>query len=167
MRIAVTAENPNLDSAVDPRFGRCPYFVIVNSDDMSFDALANPHRDRQGGAGIQAAKLMAEQGVQAVLTGSCGPNAVEALNAAQIRFVNGTTGTVRQAVEAFLQGQGAGAGNPAPGTGSAESLPMASAGPARSGRGWGRGQQGGGGGMGRRGGCGMANRHRHGWRQGA
>lgn len=158
MRIAVTAENPNLDSAVDPRLGRCPYFVILNSDDMSFDALANPHRDRQGGAGIQVAKLMAERGVQAVLTGSCGPNAVDALNAAQIRFVNGTTGTVRQAVEALLQGQGAGAGNPPPSTISTAPSPETSRGPARSGHGWGRGQRGGGGGgmgrgMGRRGGC--------------
>ncbi len=101
MKIAVTAEGTNLEASVDPRFGRCPFFLIVEPADMSFEAVPNPHADRQGGAGIQAAKLMAERGVGVVCTGHLGPNAVEALNAANIRTFTGCSGTVRQVIEQF------------------------------------------------------------------
>ncbi len=72
MKIAVTAAGPALDSPGDPRFGRCDYFVIVETADMSAVAVANPNVDRGGGAGIQSAQLMASRGVKAVLTGNCG-----------------------------------------------------------------------------------------------
>lgn len=101
MKIAVTAEGPTLESQVDERFGRCPYFLIVDPADMSFEPIANPFIERQGGAGIQAGKLMAERGVQAVLTGHCGVNATDTLGAAGIRIVPDCAGTVRQAIERF------------------------------------------------------------------
>ncbi len=101
MKIAVTAEGPSLEASVDPRFGRCPYFVIVDPADMTFEAVANPFVDRQGGAGIQSAKMMADRGVEVVCTGNLGPNAVEALGAAGIRTVTGCSGQVRQVLDQF------------------------------------------------------------------
>jgi len=163
----VTAEGPTLEAAVDARFGRCPYFVIVNLPDLAFEAIANPFQDRQGGAGIQAGKLMAERGVQAVLTGRCGPNAVEALGAASIRIVPDCTGTVRQAAEAFIQRGGLSAAEQPQSTAAPSPLtatPVVTAQPGRGG-GQGRGGRGKGRGMGRGSGCGMGNRHRHGRRQ--
>lgn len=120
MKIAVTAEGADLDAPMDSRFGRCPFYVIVNTDDMSVEAIPNPHRDRQGGAGIQAGKLMAEHGVQVVLTGQCGPNAVETLEAAGIRMAIGYSGTVREAAERYKRA----GGDPTPAT----AAPSASAG---------------------------------------
>ena len=58
MKIAVTATEPSLDGAVDPRFGRCPYFVIVETDDLVFEAVDNPNVTLGGGAGIQSAQFM-------------------------------------------------------------------------------------------------------------
>lgn len=104
VKIAVTATFGELDAQLDPRFGRAPYFVIVESDDMSFEAVENPNIALGGGAGIQSAQLMASKDVKAVLTGNCGPNAYQTLAAAGIEIVVGVTGTVREAVEGYKAG---------------------------------------------------------------
>jgi predicted Fe-Mo cluster-binding NifX family protein len=104
MKIAVTATGPSLDAEVDPRFGRCPYFLIVETKDLSFEAVANANVSLGGGAGIQSAQLMADKAVQYVLTGNCGPNAYRTLEAAGIQVVTGCSGTIRQAVEVFQSG---------------------------------------------------------------
>jgi predicted Fe-Mo cluster-binding NifX family protein len=94
-----------LESAVDPRFGRCSCFVLVETDDMSFETVENASSSLGGGAGIQSAQLMAQRGVKAVLTGNCGPNAHETLSAAGIDVVVGCSGTVSEVVERFKSGQ--------------------------------------------------------------
>ena len=43
MKIAISASGPDLSSAVDPRFGRCPYFLFVDPDSMDFEAIENPN----------------------------------------------------------------------------------------------------------------------------
>jgi predicted Fe-Mo cluster-binding NifX family protein len=104
MKVAVSSNGENLDAQVDPRFGRCQFFVVVNPDDMSFDVLNNESAAQGGGAGIQTAQFLASQGVAAVITGNCGPNAVQTLSAAGIELFGGQAGTVREAVERFKTG---------------------------------------------------------------
>lgn len=104
MRIAITTVEPQLDAAVDPRFGRCPFFLIVETDDMSFEAVDNINQAMGQGAGIQAAKLVAEKGVKFVLTGNCGPNAHQTLSAAGIGVILGCAGVARAVVEQFVAG---------------------------------------------------------------
>jgi predicted Fe-Mo cluster-binding NifX family protein len=105
MKVAASATGASLDAAVDPRFGRCSFFVLVDTDDMTFEAIENGSRSLGGGAGIQSARLMAQKGVAAVLTGNCGPNAHEALTAAGIDVIVGCSGSVLQAVERFKSGR--------------------------------------------------------------
>ena len=105
MKIAVTATGRSLDDAVEPRFGRCPYFLIIDPDSLSFESVENPNAALGGGAGIQSAQLIAEKGAEVVLTGNCGPNAYQTLSAAGIGVVIGCSGTVRQVVEQFKAGQ--------------------------------------------------------------
>ena len=105
MRIAVTTNESSMDGEVDPRFGRCPYFLIMETDDLTFEALENPNVSFGEGAGIQCAQLMAEKGVQVVLTGNCGPNGHQVLSAAGVEVVVGCSGGVRQVVEQFNEGQ--------------------------------------------------------------
>jgi predicted Fe-Mo cluster-binding NifX family protein len=165
VKIAVTATYGELDAHMDPRFGRAPYFVIVETDDMSYEAMENPNIALGGGAGIQSAQLVAGKGVQAVLTGNCGPNAYQTLSAAGIEVVVGVAGTVREAVLSYKAGAFAAA--PAPnveshfgtGTGAAQTAPQPQAAQALQqgiGTGFGQGPGGGmGGGMGRGMGGGM------------
>lgn len=104
MKIAVTARGKTLDDQVDTRFGRCPYFLIVDMDTMNIEAIENSNASQGGGAGIQSGQLMAEHDVKFVLTGNCGPNAFQTLGAADIEVIIGVSGIVRQAVEQFKLG---------------------------------------------------------------
>jgi predicted Fe-Mo cluster-binding NifX family protein len=104
MRIAVSSSGPGLDAEVDPRFGRCKYFVLVDAETMESETIENPNVMASGGAGIQAAQLAAEKGVQVVLTGHCGPNAFKTLKTAGIPICLGAAGTVCEAVELYKNG---------------------------------------------------------------
>ena len=105
MKIAISASSADLSSPVDPRFGRCPYFLLVDSESMDFEAVRNPHVASASGAGIQAAQMVANKGVKAVLTGSCGPNAFQTLQAAGVEVFVGVSGTVEGAVQEYKSGK--------------------------------------------------------------
>ena len=105
MKIAVSSSGNDLDSQVDPRFGRCAYFVIVETDDMGFEAFENGSIAMGGGAGIQAAQFVASKGAKAVITGNVGPNAVQTLSAAGVETFVGQSGTVREAIERYTKGK--------------------------------------------------------------
>lgn len=112
MKIAVTATEASLDAEIAPRFGRCPYFLIVYTNAMSFEAIKNANTSVGAGAGIQSAQLMVEKGVTFVLTGNCGPNAYRALHAGGIAVITGCAGNVKDSVEQFKAGQLPAAGEP-------------------------------------------------------
>jgi predicted Fe-Mo cluster-binding NifX family protein len=104
MKIVVSSNGADLDGPSSQRFGRCSMFVFVESDTMEIEAVANPGADASGGAGIEAARFVADAGVQCVLTGRVGPNALEVLEAAQIPIYLFGGGSVREAVEGFKAG---------------------------------------------------------------
>jgi len=104
MKIAVTSKGNDLSAEVDPRFGRCDTFVVVDPDSMAFEAVANSNTNAAGGAGIQSAQLMAEHDAKVVLTGNCGPNAFRTLEAAGITVITGVSGTVGEAILSYQNG---------------------------------------------------------------
>jgi len=104
MKIAVSSSGKDLDAQIDPRFGRCGYFLIIDLEDMSYEAFGNENTALSGGAGIQSAQFVASKGAGALITGNCGPNAVQALAAAGIKFYVRLTATVREAVESYKNG---------------------------------------------------------------
>jgi predicted Fe-Mo cluster-binding NifX family protein len=105
MKIAVTAKSNDLKSEVDPRFGRCSYFIIIDTDTMNFEYLSNESAMSSGGAGIQAAQTVANTGVKIVITGNMGPNAFQTLTAAGILVFTGADGTVEEAVKKYKNGE--------------------------------------------------------------
>jgi predicted Fe-Mo cluster-binding NifX family protein len=105
MKIAISATEPSLEVEVDLRFGRCPYFIIVDPDTMQFEALENSSAMYSGGAGISSGQMIASKGVQVVLTGNCGPNAYQVLSAAGIQVITGVSGKIRDAIQAYKSGQ--------------------------------------------------------------
>jgi len=105
LRICITASGNNLDAQLDPRFGRCAYLVIVDSETLQFEAVPNLASGATGGAGIQAAQTIANKGVKVLVTGNVGPNAFQALSAAGIDIITGASGTVKEAVEKFRKGE--------------------------------------------------------------
>jgi len=105
MNICVTAEGKNLDSKVDPRFGRCQHFIIVDPDTLEFEAIENPNIESMGGAGIQSAQLVASKQVKAVVTGNVGPNAFQTLQAAGVEIFTNASGIVKEAIEKYKKGE--------------------------------------------------------------
>lgn len=128
-----------MDALIDPRFGRCRYFILVNPESGEFDVVDNDAASQAHGAGIRAAQTVASAGAEVVITGSVGPNAYPALHNAGIRILTATSGTVRNVVELYRKGSLGEVTSPGPGH-------------VGMGRGMGRGRGRGGGWGGRRGG---------------
>lgn len=106
MKIAVTSKGTLLDSEVDPRFGRAPYILIVDTDTLAFEVVDNSdNANAFKGAGIQAATMVSDKGATVLMTGYCGPKAFATLEAAGVKVVNDITGQVREAVKHFKEGQ--------------------------------------------------------------
>ena len=105
MKVAVSSTGQDLNALVDARFGRCQYFVIVDSETMEFEAVANPSLAAMHGAGIQTAQMVASKGATVVLTGNCGPNAFQTLSAAGVQVIVGVSETVKDAIEKYKRGE--------------------------------------------------------------
>jgi len=105
MRVCITSTGPSLDSEMDPRFGRCQYFLFVDPQSLEMEALENPNIGASGGAGIQSAQFVANKGVEAIITGQVGPNAFTTLQAAGMKILVGASGKVREVLEKYKKGQ--------------------------------------------------------------
>ena len=104
MKIAVSATATNLSAQVDPRFGRCQYFVIADLETNEVEGMVNTSAAAAGGAGISAAQMIVIKGVEAVLTGNCGPNAHQVLSSAGIKMVTGVSGKIGDVIEEYKLG---------------------------------------------------------------
>jgi len=105
MKIGISSTGEDLNADVDPRFGRCKYFLFVDIDTMDFEAVSNESAMASGGAGIQAAQTIAKAGVKIMVTGNMGPNAFQTLSAAGIKIFTGATGTINEAVNKYKKGE--------------------------------------------------------------
>jgi predicted Fe-Mo cluster-binding NifX family protein len=102
MKVVVTAFSPELESNIDPRFGRAAYFLSVDLRTMEWEAVPNQAESASGGAGIQAAQFIAEQKASAVISGAFGPNAFRALKAAQVEmYLAGSARTAQEAIDKY------------------------------------------------------------------
>jgi len=106
MKLAITSEGESLQSAVDPRFGRAKYFIVVDTDTQAVRAVPNTQNlNAAQGAGIQAGKMIVELGVTSLITGHVGPKAFSALQAGNVEIYTGAAGTVGDALDQFRAGK--------------------------------------------------------------
>lgn len=112
MKVAISASRGDINAPVDPRFGRCPYYVFINTETNAAEIVQNQAAIAGGGAGIQAAQSVVEQGAATVITGNMGPNAFQVFDAAGVAVYTTNNMTVSQAVEALKTGTLAQIGSP-------------------------------------------------------
>jgi len=108
MKIAVSATGSSLDANVDPRFGRCSYFIIVETEGNEIkghEVVSNEAVQAMRGAGIQAAQTVANKGAEVLITGNIGPNAFNVLSQTGIKVVTGVSGKVSEVVKKYLKGE--------------------------------------------------------------
>ncbi|GAQ94263.1 predicted Fe-Mo cluster-binding protein, NifX family [Thermodesulfovibrio aggregans] len=103
MKICVTSQDKDLNSEIDPRFGRCKYFIFLDTDTMQYEAVENPWRDAQQGAGTQAGQFVASKGVKALITGKIGPGAERIIKAAGIKVFE-AHGKIKDTVNKLQEG---------------------------------------------------------------
>ena len=100
MKIAVSSQGQDLESSVDPRFGRARYFIIYDTETDKFEAVDNNQNVMAAqGAGVQAAQNVASYDVDMVISGNFGPKAFQVLNSAGIKASFCEGGTVSEALE--------------------------------------------------------------------
>ncbi len=105
MKIAFTTTGDSLESPLDGRFGRAPKFLIYDSEEKTFETIDNKQNlNAPQGAGIQSATTIANAGVQALVTGHCGPKAFQVLRAAGIKTYNTDASTVAEALKLYKDG---------------------------------------------------------------
>ncbi len=106
MKLAVTTSSSKqgLDAKIDTRFGRAPYFTIVDLENMETRVIENSASNAASGAGINAAQIVADQGVKGVISGNFGPKGFASLKAAELQLYSLPDGTVKKAVEEFKKG---------------------------------------------------------------
>jgi predicted Fe-Mo cluster-binding NifX family protein len=106
MRIAISSQDKDLNANLDPRFGRAAYFIIVDPETMAFEVVENSQNlNLSQGAGIQAGKTIADNKVDVLITGHCGPKAFKVLQGAGVKIVTGAGGTVADAIAQFNSGE--------------------------------------------------------------
>ncbi len=108
MRIAVSTTEGGLDDKVSEVFGRAVSFTIVDVEDgdiKSVEVVRNDFAVRGGGAGVAVSQFLADKGVEVVLTGNVGPNALSVLNSAGIKVYRAGGMKVREAIEKFMKGE--------------------------------------------------------------
>jgi predicted Fe-Mo cluster-binding NifX family protein len=100
---AITATAPWLEAEVDPRFACCPYFLLVNTVDMTFESVRNPNCMPCDGENTRPAEWMMARGAECILTGRCSPEACRVLAEAGVKVITGCKGSVRAAVESWAK----------------------------------------------------------------
>ncbi len=105
MKLAISSLGENLDSQVDPRFGRCQFLIFFDTETEKFSAEKNANIMAQGGAGIQTSQFVADKNTEVVITGQLGPNAIKTLHAAGIKTFGNASGTVKQAIADYKSGK--------------------------------------------------------------
>lgn len=104
MKLAISSKGKTLESEVDPRFGRCKYFILCDEDLDQYEVLNNGGQSAVGGAGVQAAESVVNSGAKTVLTGNVGPKAFQVMSSSGILVVTDVCGTVKEVIEQYLAG---------------------------------------------------------------
>jgi len=104
MIIAISSPDGKFNAEFSPRFGRCDFFIIIDTDTREWESKPNPAANARGGAGPQAVQFLSGAGVKAAVTGRYGPNAFTTLKAAGIRAYISDAGTPEELLDRFIAG---------------------------------------------------------------
>ncbi|MFO7877327.1 MAG: NifB/NifX family molybdenum-iron cluster-binding protein [Desulfovermiculus sp.] len=148
MKIAVSSKGQTLQDPLDPSFGRCPGFVVYDSDNQTSTYLDNSqNQNLPQGAGIQTAQLITGAGADVIISGQIGPKALDALSHAQVQLFATSAQTVQEAIQAWERNElqpitSSGGGQPGAGQGMGRGGGGRGRGPDQGGRGMGGGARG-------------------------
>jgi predicted Fe-Mo cluster-binding NifX family protein len=105
MKIAISSNDGRLNSQISARFGRCKYFIFIDTETKDWEAKLNPAESTHGGAGAQVVQFLSDNNVEATITGRYGPTAFSALKAAGIQAFQAPKGTPEELMGKLTAGE--------------------------------------------------------------
>jgi predicted Fe-Mo cluster-binding NifX family protein len=87
MKIAITSTGNTLESTIDPRFGRCAYFVVFDTESKSTEFIPNPNKEAEEGAGPAAVELVASRNAGKIVSGEFGMKIKSLLDSLKIQMI--------------------------------------------------------------------------------
>ncbi|NMB34057.1 MAG: dinitrogenase iron-molybdenum cofactor biosynthesis protein [Clostridium sp.] len=104
MKLCISSKGDSMDSKMDPRFGRAEYFAIADTETMEYEIVKNSAATSGGGAGITSGQFITDKGVEVLITGNVGPNAMDVLKAAKIEIYKGEDISLKENIEKLKGG---------------------------------------------------------------
>ncbi|MEW5820750.1 MAG: NifB/NifX family molybdenum-iron cluster-binding protein [Cyanobacteriota bacterium] len=101
MLIVLSSQGDNLDAELDPRFGRCKYFIFYDTESLSFEYKQNPYINASGGAGVQASQYVISKNPHAIITGSLGPKALALIESSGIKYITNVSGSINHLIKEY------------------------------------------------------------------
>ena len=105
MKIAISSSGANLDEHVDPGFGCCRCFIVIDPATEVFDVLENKPPVSRSDAGKHAAQMVVAAGVDGIITGKLKPSVTNTLEAAGLNVYLGAAGTIRDVLKQYQDGR--------------------------------------------------------------
>lgn len=87
MKVAIASTGNTLESNIDSSFGRCAWFIIVDTEDGGMEFIPNTNRDMEEHAGKAAVELVATRNVSMIVSGEFGAKIKPLLDSMHIQMV--------------------------------------------------------------------------------
>ena len=104
MKIALPIEDKDKNALISKSLGRAKYFLIYDTKSNEYLYIDNDALSSQGGAGIKAAQILADNGASHLIALQCGENAATALEAAGIMIYQGQEGSAKENIDKLEAG---------------------------------------------------------------
>lgn len=101
MKILISTNNNSDTAVLDSRFGRCPYFYIIDTLTNEKSFVKNQGSLASGGAGIKAAEQVINEKIDILITGSLGPNAFKLIKKASIIAFKSNEDSIQTVINNF------------------------------------------------------------------
>lgn len=105
MKIAIPVNEENLETDVSLSFGRATYYLIYDLDTKKANFIENSAASSKGGAGIKAAQIIVDNQASVLITPRCGINAVQVLEAANIKLYQTEFSLAKENIDAYKEGK--------------------------------------------------------------
>ena len=102
MKIAISSTGEDEKSMVSDVSGRAPYYLIFENEKL-VKAIKNPFRMGGGGAGFGVAQMLADEGVNLVISGKIGENMKGTMRSKEIKYKELSGMTVKEALERVIK----------------------------------------------------------------
>ena len=105
MKIALASKGKTISSRIDDRFGRCPYFLVLDTQSMTIETIENPGLKEKNAAGIRACRMLIDNDIDAVVVKNIGHNSLVTLTGAGMDVYTVASGTVSAAIKKVKRGE--------------------------------------------------------------